>query len=102
MAIRGDGKNYKFNFACADRTDGTLFQSRFATVAGIRATILLPLADFLPTFRGRVLQNHPPLDPRQIVSCGFMISEKQSGEFGLEIATIEAVCTSSPASLPGE
>ncbi len=50
----------------------------------------LRLKDFVPSFRGRLLAGEPPLDAAQIVSVGFLISEKQARPFRLEIAWIKA------------
>ncbi|MDO8929145.1 MAG: CIA30 family protein [Bacteroidota bacterium] len=45
-------------------------------------------ADFVPTFRGRILQNVVPLNETQIRQIGFLISEKQSGSFSLKIDSV--------------
>ena len=47
--------------------------------------IILPFKEFLPTYRGRVLNNFAELDPNQIKHLGVMISDKQVGDFKLEI-----------------
>jgi monofunctional biosynthetic peptidoglycan transglycosylase len=47
--------------------------------------IFLPFNEFLPTYRGRVLTNFPQLDPKKIKQFGFMITDKQVGNFNLEI-----------------
>ena len=47
--------------------------------------IILPFNEFLPTYRGRVLTNFPQLDPKKIQQFGFMISDKQVGDFNLQI-----------------
>ena len=50
----------------------------------------LPIKEFVPTFRGRVLPGEPPLDATKVASVGFLISDKQAGAFQLEIAWIKA------------
>jgi hypothetical protein len=50
----------------------------------------LPLKQFVPTFRGRVLSGKPPLDPAKVTSVGVLISDKQDGPFRLEIAWVHA------------
>lgn len=46
--------------------------------------------DFVPTFRGRVLSDVPPLNPAKVSSVGFIIADKQDGAFRLEIAWMRA------------
>ena len=52
--------------------------------------IRIPFTDFVPTFRGRRVQDHKPLATVSIRTFGLMISEKQVGEFSLEVAFIAA------------
>jgi NADH dehydrogenase [ubiquinone] 1 alpha subcomplex assembly factor 1 len=49
------------------------------------------MKDSVPTFRGRVLSDEPPLNPGQVTSKGILISEKQAGPFRWEIAWVNAV-----------
>lgn len=42
----------------------------------------------MPTFRGRVLAGEPSLDPAKVTAVGFLISDKQAGQFRLEVAWI--------------
>ena len=50
----------------------------------------MPFKGFVPTFRGRVLTDVPPLNPAGVVSVGLLISDKQEGPFKLELAWIRA------------
>jgi len=94
IRVRGDGHRYKFS-ARTDRSfDSAIYQAVFTTKKGEWEEHRLPLKDFVPTFRGRVLSGEPPLDPAKVTSVGFLISDKQAGPFQLEIAWIKA---SSPA-----
>ncbi|HEY9173344.1 MAG TPA: CIA30 family protein [Verrucomicrobiae bacterium] len=91
IRVRGDGRRYKFT-ARTDRSfDSAIYQATFATKPGEWEEHRLRLTDFVPSFRGRVLAGEPPLDAARIVSVGFLISEKQTGPFRLEIAWIKAV-----------
>ena len=56
-----------------------LAERKIGIVAGTRH------ADFIATYRGRRLPDHPPIDPSQIQSFGFLIADKQEGPFELEI-----------------
>jgi hypothetical protein len=73
------------------RFDSAIYQMVFQTSPGDWTEHRLPFKDFVPTWRGRVLSGEPPLDPAQVTSVGFLISDKQAGPFRLEIAWIKAV-----------
>ena len=90
IRVRGDGHRYKFS-ARTDRSfDRVVYQIVFQTKQGEWAEHRLPMQDFVPTFRGRVLSDEPPLDPAKVTSVGFLISDKQEGSFKLEVAWIRA------------
>jgi len=90
VRVRGDGKRYKLTLRTESGFDSPIYQCAFSTRAGVWEEHRLPLRQFVPTFRGRVLSNRPPLDPAAIGSVGFMISDKQQGPFRLEVAWIKA------------
>ncbi len=90
IRVRGDGHRYKFT-ARTDRSfDSALYQMAFPTRKGEWEEHRLPMKDFVPTFRGRVMSGEPLLDPAKVTSVGFLISDKQSGPFHLEVAWIKA------------
>ena len=91
VRVRGDGGRYKFTARTDASFDSALYQLAFPTKAGEWQEIILPLKDFVPTFRGRVLPNEPPLRAERLTSVGFLISDQQAGAFRLEIAWIKAV-----------
>lgn len=90
LVVRGDGKWYKWNMTADGSASTVLYQVAFETVHGQWIEVPILFADLVPTFRGRVLHDHPPLDTRRIRSFGFMISGRQVGSFALEIALISA------------
>lgn len=88
LRLRGDGRRYKLQLRTDDDFDGIAYQAPLPTEAGRWQTLRVPFAEFVPTFRGRVLRLVPPLDPGGIRRVGLLISEKQEGPFALEIAWI--------------
>jgi len=50
--------------------------------------IVVPFDHFEPVYRGRRVDDYPPLDPEDVRTFGLLISEKQEGPFRLEIAWI--------------
>ena len=90
VRIRGDGKEYQLRVRTDNRFDGISYRYRFATQPETWMNIRVPFSDFVPTFRGRILSNVSPILPDQIQQVGFLISDKQAGNFRLEIDWIKA------------
>ena len=88
LRIKGDGKKYKFRIRTDSNFDGVAYSVDFSTTAGIRQELRLPFHVFQPTFRGRVLQNVKPLKSEGIRQFGFLIGDKQAGDFAIEINEI--------------
>jgi NADH dehydrogenase [ubiquinone] 1 alpha subcomplex assembly factor 1 len=90
LRVRGDGRRYKFTVRTEAGLDTPLYRQAFATKRGEWEEHRLAFKDFVPTFRGRVLKDVPPLNPANVTSMGFLIADKQAGAFQLEIAFIRA------------
>ena len=90
LRVRGDGRSYKFSVRTGASFDTPLYQCSFTTKPGEWEEHRLAFSDFVPTFRGRVLTDVPPLNPAKVNSVGFLISDKQAGPFRLEIGWIKA------------
>jgi monofunctional biosynthetic peptidoglycan transglycosylase len=89
LKVRGDGKRYALRLRTRDARDGVSYLMRFETEAGEWQEIVLPFADFVPSFRGRVVEGHPPVDPARVCGFGLLIADRQAGPFRLELAWIE-------------
>ena len=89
LRINGDGKKYQFRIRVDNRFDGISYRHIFETKSGEWITVRLPFGEFVPTFRGRIL-DEDPLSPDQIQQLGFLIADKQEGTFKLEIDWIKA------------
>jgi hypothetical protein len=89
LRIQGDGQTYKFGLRTDDAFDGVQYQTRFVTEAGQWINVVLPVSDFQPTFRGRLV-DAPVLDPARIRVLGFLIADRQAGPFRLVIQSIQA------------
>jgi hypothetical protein len=91
MRVRGDGHRY----ACNLRTDFEImagsYQQRFETKKDEWQEIALPFCDFVATSFGQVMRDAPKLNTEKIRSFGFTISDKQAGQFKLEVDWIKAV-----------
>ncbi len=90
IRVRGDGQRYKCSVRTGSGFDAPFYQCSFLTKRDEWEEHRLAFKDFVPTYRGRVLTSVPPLDPAKIASVGFLIADKQSGPFRLEIGWIKA------------
>lgn len=90
LRVRGDGRRYKFTVRTEAGFDAPIYQLAFPTKRGEWEEHRLAFKEFVPTFRGRVLTDVPPLNPERIASVGFLISDQQAGPFRLEIGRITA------------
>ena len=95
LRVRGDGKTDKLGLRIEDERAlrsgrATDWQASFTTQAGEWLEIELAFADLVPTWRGRLVVDAPPFDPSAVRELGFLIADEQAGEFGLELATLEA------------
>jgi monofunctional biosynthetic peptidoglycan transglycosylase len=90
IRVRGDGRRYKFMARASQSLDSAIYQAAFTTVKGQWEEHRLPLKQFVPSLRGRVLSGEPALDPAKVTSVGFLISDRQEGPFQLDVAWIKA------------
>ena len=51
----------------------------------------IPIEDFKPTWRGYNYSDYPAIEIEEVNSLGLHISDKQEGEFKLEIEYIKAI-----------
>ena len=88
LKVRGDGKTYQFRCRLGNSFDGVAYRHYFQANDENWKEILLPFNEFVPTYRGKILKDSATMDPESIRHLGLMISDKQSGNFRLEIAWI--------------
>lgn len=89
LRVKGDGRRYQLRLKMnpSDRT--VAYRADFDTQSGEWLRVSLPLRSFEPVFRGRIVENAPPLVAARIQEIGLLLAGKQSGEFRLEIDWIE-------------
>ena len=88
LRVRGDGKRYQFRIRTDRRRGGPAYFRTFDTKAGTWQDVVLPLAEFQASFRGRLLSNVAPLESGDVQQIGFLIADEQYGSFELEIDSI--------------
>jgi hypothetical protein len=89
LHCRGDGRRYKFTVRADDNFDGVQYQAHFTPPRGEWTTVVIPVADFAASFRGRPVPGVPLLDPAHIRQLGLMISDRQAGPFELLVDWID-------------
>jgi len=89
LRVKGDGKIYSFRIRTDANFDGVAYACNFTTQKDEWTEHEFVPADFTPTFRGRILQNVTSLSETQIRQIGFLISEKQTGNFSLKLDWIK-------------
>ena len=90
ITVNGDGRVYQFRLRPDKNFDGVAFKQEFRTTADTWLSIDLPFASFLPTYRGRILQDVEPIAAADIRQIGFLIADKAEGPFRLLIDEIRA------------
>ncbi len=88
LRVKGDGRKYYFT----SRARGgrmLAFWSPIQTTKGEWTTIKVPLSSFYATSFGRKIPS-VKLDTKNIKSLGFMLYDKKSGSFQLEVDEIKA------------
>ncbi len=96
VKARGDGRTYFLDLRVnGQRTSGS-FRAAFPTQSGQWTETFLPVSKFVRQSFGRPYPD-VPLDPRDINSLGFTLSDKKPGPFKLEVAYVKAASEPSPS-----
>jgi monofunctional biosynthetic peptidoglycan transglycosylase len=90
LRVMGDGRTYQFRLRDNRNFDGVAFKQEFQTTADTWLEINLPFDSFLPSFRGRILQDVEAIVASEIRQMGFLIADKKSGQFVLKVDEIKA------------
>jgi len=89
IRVKGDGNVYSLRFRTNNNFDGYSYQAKFKTELGEWKEYKIPLSDFKPTFRGKILSDKPKLESKNIKQIGILIADKQFGNFELIIDWIK-------------
>lgn len=91
LRLRGDGNTYRFRIRTEATGSEIAYTALFETTAGEWQEVYIPFVEMVPLYRGFVVPAAGALDPASIRSFGLMVSDKQKGDFRLEIDWINAV-----------
>lgn len=89
IKFKGDGNSYKLRLRQNNRR--AVYSSKFITNPKKWLEVKIPVEEFKPTWRGFSYTNYPKVDTEKIITLGLQISDKQEGNFKLEIEYIKAV-----------
>lgn len=90
VRAKGDGRTYQLRIRTERGWRSPDHSLSFSTTKGVWQEHRLPLAKFVPGWRGRKLRGVPPIDPAQIQSIGILLGDKKPGRFELFIDWIKA------------
>ncbi|MFT4563073.1 MAG: hypothetical protein ACI9BW_002826, partial [Gammaproteobacteria bacterium] len=88
LRVRGDGRRYQFRVRLDAHYDGISWRASFNTNESWQI-VNLPLGEFEPVYRGRLVTNAGSFEPEKIRQIGFMLADRKEGAFQLDFASIE-------------
>jgi monofunctional biosynthetic peptidoglycan transglycosylase len=89
LRVRGDGREYSLNLYTTNRRMASSYRAPIPTTKDQWTEIAIPMRDFVETSFGRIVPNAGPVDAAKVNAVGFMLSDKQSGPFRLEVEWIK-------------
>jgi len=88
IQVRGDGRDYQFRIRQSSDFDGVAWSAGFSSSADWQQ-IDIAFDQFSPVFRGRQVPQAGPVVASAIEQIGFLLADKNAGQFELEIRHIE-------------
>lgn len=90
MRVRGDGQIYRLRIRTQSTGSSVSYNALFETTADEWRLVYVPFEQMVPTIRGFTV-DAGPLDTTSVASFGFMLSDKQPGDFSLEVDWMRAL-----------
>lgn len=89
--VKGDGREYTINLYTSKRLTAFSYKQSFKTKKDEWMIITFALDKFTATSFGRIIPNAAPIDTNEINSIGFMIGDKKTETFQLELKSINTL-----------
>jgi monofunctional biosynthetic peptidoglycan transglycosylase len=86
----GDGKMYRLRIHSESTGNNIAYNASFETTPENWKLVYIPFSSMVPTYFGYIV-DAGKLDTSKISSFGFMLSDKQPGEFDLQVDWIRAI-----------
>jgi len=96
VRVKGDGREYVLNLYTRSRQMAFSYRTALPTAKNGWTEVAVPLEEFIPTSFGNRVQGMGPVEPDQINSLGFMLSDKNPGPFKLEIDWVKITPAPTP------
>ncbi len=96
VRVKGDGREYVLNIYTKSRRMAFSYRTALPTTKDEWTEVSVPLEDFIPTSFGNRVQGMRPVEPDQINSLGFMLSDKKPGPFRLEVDWLKIIPAATP------
>lgn len=91
IQAKGDGREYTINLYTNKRLTAFSYKQSFKTKKDEWINLTFPLDKFIATSFGRPIPNAASIDPNEINSIGFMIGDKNTEPFQLELKDISTL-----------
>jgi NADH dehydrogenase [ubiquinone] 1 alpha subcomplex assembly factor 1 len=89
LTVRGDGRTYQLRLKSTALGDASAYRVKFTPVQNAWETLHFSWDAFEAVRRGTVLSDAPAITPSEIHQLGFLIADRTSGAFCLEVKHIE-------------
>ena len=96
VRVKGDGREYVLNIYTKSRRMAFSYRAPLPTTRDEWTEVSVPLDEFIPTSFGNRVQGMGPVEPDQINSLGFMLSDKKPGPFRLEVEWMKITPAATP------
>jgi len=96
VRVKGDGREYVLNIYTKSRRMAFSYRTALPTMRDEWTEVSVPLVEFIPTSFGNRVQGMGPVEPDQINSLGFMLSDKKPGPFKLEVEWVKITPAATP------
>jgi monofunctional biosynthetic peptidoglycan transglycosylase len=100
LRVMGDGNAYRLRIRTTETGRNISYNALFDTTPEAWQLVYIPFADMVPTSFGFTV-DVGPLNPATISSFGFMLSDKQPGDFSLLVDWLRAVSEEELRALAG-
>lgn len=89
LTAKGDGKRYQLRIKTGNGMAQTTYKAGFTPLNGTPQQWQFTPQQFIETFRGRDYPTRPKPDFNQLSAVGILISDKQAGDFQLELHSLQ-------------
>ncbi|MFC3094149.1 CIA30 family protein [Alteromonas sediminis] len=90
ITVKGDGRPYQLRLRTL-ASPRISYSASFETTSGEWTTHTFQLSDFTPVWRGRLVSGAPALRFEDIYQVGFLLADKNPGDFALKVQQIVAL-----------